>query len=136
MLFFAYFRVSQKKNIKRSPNGMKPSERDFCNECDPEDLECKSRSIRGGHKTGGCAHPLWACPPISWAPWAATDLLPPIYTHIPREHPGSQHKTISTTVTFCIREIPSWSLVGAPPEGESTTEGFYINTIAPPMSCE
>ena len=23
--FFAYFRVSQKKNIKRSPNGMKPS---------------------------------------------------------------------------------------------------------------
>ena len=25
---------------------------------------------------------------------------------------------------------------GAPPEGESTIEGFYINTIAPPMSCE
>ena len=25
MLFFAYFRVSQKRNIKRSPNGMKPS---------------------------------------------------------------------------------------------------------------
>ena len=23
--FFTYFRVSQKKNIKRSPNGMKPS---------------------------------------------------------------------------------------------------------------
>ena len=25
---------------------------------------------------------------------------------------------------------------GAPPEGESTTEGFYINNIASPMSCE
>ena len=25
---------------------------------------------------------------------------------------------------------------GAPPEGESITEGFYINTIAPPMMCE
>ena len=25
---------------------------------------------------------------------------------------------------------------GAPPERASTTEGFYINTIAPPMSCE
>ena len=25
---------------------------------------------------------------------------------------------------------------GAPPEGESTTEGFYIDTIALPMSCE
>ena len=28
------------------------------------------------------------------------------------------------------------AFVVAPPEGESTTEGFYINTIAPPMSCE
>ena len=25
---------------------------------------------------------------------------------------------------------------GAPPEGESIMEGFYINTIAPPMKCE
>ena len=28
------------------------------------------------------------------------------------------------------------AFVGAPPEGESTMEGFYINTIAAPMSCE
>ena len=25
---------------------------------------------------------------------------------------------------------------GAPPEGASITEGFYINTIAPPLKCE
>ena len=25
---------------------------------------------------------------------------------------------------------------GIPPEGESITEGFYINTIASPMKCE
>ena len=25
---------------------------------------------------------------------------------------------------------------GAPPEGASITEGFYINTIASPMKCE
>ena len=49
--------------------------------------------------------------PVLWAPRAATDLLlPPIYTHVSRKHPGSQRKTISTAVTFCIREIPSWSL--------------------------
>ena len=49
--------------------------------------------------------------PISWAPQVAIDLLlPPIYTHVPWEHPRSQQKTISTAVTFCIREIPSWSL--------------------------
>ena len=86
-------------------------ERDFWNERDPEDLECKSRSSRGGHEGGGRAHPYRARPPISWGPRAATDLLlPPIYTHVPREHQRLPWKTISTTVTFCIREIPSWSL--------------------------
>ena len=50
-------------------------------------------------------------PPVSWALRAATDLLlPPIYTHVPRKHLGSQRKTISTVVTCCICEIPSWSL--------------------------
>ena len=30
--------------------------------------------------------------------------------------------------------LGAWS--GAPPEGASTMEGFYITTIAPPMKCE
>ena len=86
-------------------------ERDFWNERDLENLECKSRSKRGGQEIGGRAHPSWARPSISWAPQAATDVfLPPIYTHVPRKHPRSKRKTISTTVTFCIHEIPSWSL--------------------------
>ena len=85
-------------------------ERDFWNKRDPEDLECKSRISRGGHEGGGHT-PLLGTPPILWAPRAATDLLlPPIYTHIPREHQNKPWKTISTAVTFCIREIPSWSL--------------------------
>ena len=51
-----------------------------------------------------------AVPPVSWAPWAATDvLLPPIYAYVPRKHPGAPRNTISTAVTFCIHEIPSWS---------------------------
>ena len=32
-----------------------------------------------------------------------------IYPRTP-EHPGAPQKPISTTATFCIREIPSWSL--------------------------
>ena len=49
--------------------------------------------------------------PVSWAPRASTNvLLPPIYTHIPQNHQGSHQRNISATVTFCIREIPSWSL--------------------------
>ena len=61
-------------------------------------------------RQGACLPP-WARPPPSWAPRCSTDvLLPPIYTFVPRKHPKSQRKTISTAVTFCIREIPSWSL--------------------------
>ena len=86
-------------------------ERDFWNERDPEELECKPRSSRGGHEGGGRAHPYRARPPVSWAPRAATNLLlPPIYTHVPREHQNRPWKPNSTAATFCIREIPSWSL--------------------------
>ena len=78
-------------------------EHDFWNERDPENLEWKSRSKWGGQEVGGRA-------PVSWAPQVATDvLLPPIYTYVPQKHPGSNRNTISI-VTFCIREIPSWTL--------------------------
>ena len=51
------------------------------------------------------------CAPVSWAPRESTDLLLlPIYTHVPRKHHKRPQKTISTAVTLCIREIPSWSL--------------------------
>ena len=50
-------------------------------------------------------------PPPSWAPCDSTDLLiSPIYTHIPRKHPGAPRNPISTAATFCTREIPSWGL--------------------------
>ena len=52
-----------------------------------------------------------AHPPPSWAPCCSTDLLiPPIYIHIPREHPGAWQNPISTAATFCTQEIPSWGL--------------------------
>ena len=52
---------------KRISNGVQTEwnlwERDFWNERDLEDLECKPRSSRGGHDGGGCAHPSWVRPP-------------------------------------------------------------------------
>ena len=66
----------------------------------------------------GARLPPWARPPPSWAPRGSTDiLLPPIYIHVPRKHPGAPRKTISTAATFCIREIPSWSLRRRSAEG-------------------
>ena len=109
-VFFAYFSVSQKRTIKRSPNGMKLRESYFWNKRDPEDLEWTSRNQRGGHEAGRRACPLGA-PPPSWAPRGSPDRLPsPIYTYVPRNHPGAPRNPISTTATFCTREIPSWSL--------------------------
>ena len=55
--------------------------------------------------------PPWVRPPPSWAPRGSTDLLlPPIYTHIPRKHPGAPRNPISTAATFCTQDIPSWGL--------------------------
>ena len=52
-VFFAYVSISKKRNIKRSPNGMKPSEHYFWNEHDPGDLEFTSEKLRGSHEGGG-----------------------------------------------------------------------------------
>ena len=60
-------------------------------------------------RQGGAPAP-WA-PPPSWAPRSSTDLLlPPIYTYVPRKHPGAPRNPISTAATFCTREILSWGL--------------------------
>ena len=108
---FAYFRVSKKRNIKRSPNGIKPSERDFRNEHDPEDLNPTSRHQPGRHDVGGRAYPPRACPPPSWAPCCSTDvLLPPIYTYVPPNDQNRSQKPNFAAATFCIHEIPSWGL--------------------------
>ena len=129
--------VFRRKGI---PNGVQTEwnlrERDFWNKRDPEDLEWTSRNQRRGHEAGRRACPLGALPP-SWAPHSSTDLLlPPIYTHIPRNQRGAPRNPISTAATFCTREIPSWSLFRRSAGGASITEGFYINTIASPMMCE
>ena len=67
-IFFAYFSVLQKKNIKWSPNG-NLRERDFWNKRDPEDLEWTSRNNRGGHEAGGAPSalmgPSWLNRPTS-----------------------------------------------------------------------
>ena len=122
--FFAYFRVSQKKNIKRSPNGMKPWERDFRNERDPEDLDHTSRHQPGGHEVGGAPTPQ-ARPPPSWAPCCSTDvLLPPIYTYVPPNDQIRSQKPNSTAATFYTHEIPSWGLCWCPAGGGTDHGGL------------
>ena len=106
--FFAYFRVSQKRNIKWSPNGMKPSGTWFLGRIWSRRLGPyvkKQRRPRGrGH-----AYPPRAHPPPSWAPCCSTVvLLPPIYTNVPPNDQIRSQNHNSTAATFCIHEIPSW----------------------------
>ena len=120
---------------KRISNGVQTEwnlrEHDFRNERDLEDLDPTSRHQPWGHEVGVRAlHPRGAniAPPtyffLLYIPtypqttrYGAKNLIPPPQPSVPvRSHLGA-----------CS---------GAPPEGASITEGFYINTIASPMKCE
>ena len=95
-----------------------------------------SEEPQGGHKDGGRAQGV-GCAPTLWAPWCPPDLdLPPISSHIFPHHQKHPRKHFSTAATFYSCEIPLGAFFGILPEGDSITEGFYINTIASPMKPE
>ena len=133
--FFAYFRVLQKRNSKRGPNGMKPLGEIF--------LEQNTHMRLENHGVGLTWHPRgWGrplpigCAPASWAPRLAPGaLLPPIYTYVPRNYQNKKNLAPPLQPSVPVRSHLG-ACSGAPPEGGSATECFYIKTIASPMSCE
>ena len=111
-------------------------ERDFWNERDPEDLECKSRSNWGGHEGGG--RPPTGHAPLSRGPLGVhrPTYSSYIYPRTPRTSKATMKNYFHHRNLLYPRDPilePSSALA---PEGESTMEGFYINVRAPPMSCE
>ena len=135
--FFAYFSISKKRNIKRSPNGMKPSGELFLERKQSRRLGVYVREAtkkargRGARLPPGRAlHPRGphVAPPtyffLLYIPtypqttrYGAKNLIPPPQPSVPvRSHLGA--------------------FFGAPPVGALITEVFYINTIASPMMCE
>ena len=60
-------------------------------------------------RVGGA--PPRARPPASWAPCGSPNRFPsPIYIYVPQKLPRAPRKPNSAAATFCICEIPSWSL--------------------------
>ena len=109
--FFAYFRVSKKRNIKRSPNGTKPSGTWFSHRTWSRRLGPNIKKLKRKARGRGARPPPMARPPPLWAPCCSTDvLLPPIYTYVPPNDQRRSQKPNSTAATFCIHEIPSWGL--------------------------
>ena len=112
MLFFCLFKYFKEKEYQtESKRNETFGSVIFWNEHDPEDLECKSRSNRGGQEIGGRAHPSWARPcllgPTSGHRRTSSSY---IYLRTSKTSNEPTKKPNSTAVTFCIREIPSWSL--------------------------
>ena len=89
-----------------------------------------------GARQGGAPAP-WARPhprgPLVAPPTYFFLLYIPTYPEIIQEH---HENLIPLPQPSVSTRSHLGAFAGAPPEGESTTEGFYINTIAPPMSCE
>ena len=128
---FAYFRVSKKRNIKRSPNGMKPSGTWFLGRLWSGRLgpyvKKERRKPRG---RGRALHPR------------GPHVAPPTYfflLYIPT-YPQTTRYGAKTLIPPPQPSVPTRSHLGAcsgaPPKRASITEGFYINTIASPMKCE
>ena len=109
-----FFPISEFRR-KRISNGVQMEwnlrERDFRNEHDPEYLEWTSRNHRGGHDAGGRAYPpgraLHPHGPLVAPPTYFFLLYILMYSPNHQKHP---RKPNSTAATFCIHEIPSWSL--------------------------
>ena len=81
-------------------------------------------------RQGGAPHP---CGPLVAPPTYLFRLYILIYPENIQEH----HETLfpPPQPSVPVRSHLG-AFFGAPPEGESITEGFYINTIASPMMCE
>ena len=69
------FFVSQKPNIKRSPNGIKTDGELFWNIYDFWEVKSTRDGARGGQEIGGRARGRQARPGLSWAPCKAVDAL-------------------------------------------------------------
>ena len=117
VVFFAYFRVSKKRNIKRSPNGMKPSGTWFSQQTWSRRLGVAVKKQGRKARGRGRAYPLdvpstLVGPPLLHRRTSSCY----IYIHVPLKHPGAPWKPNSITATFCTREIPSrglfWSSAG------------------------
>ena len=128
---FAYFSVSQERNIKRNPNGMKPSGELFLEQTQSRrlgvDVKEVTRRPRGREAR---PHPRWSL------------MAPPTYFFrlyillYPKTFGESNETPFPPPQPSVPVRSHLGAFSGAPPEGKLITEGFYINTIASPMMCE
>ena len=133
LFFFAYFSVSQKRNIKWNETfgnvifGTNVIQRTWSGRQETNEV-----STRQGR----------AYPPECALPPSGPLVAPPTYFFLlyipmyPQNIISDHENLIPPPQPSVPKRSHLGAFSGAPPEGESITEGFYINTIASPMMCE
>ena len=137
MLFFAYFGVSQKRDIKLSPNRMKPSGTWFYQRTRPRRpgpyVKTQKRKPRGRGRAYTPRRALHPHGPLEAPPTYFFLLY--ISTYPQTIGDGAKNLIPPPQLSVSTRSHLG-ACSGAPLEGVSITEGFYIITIAPLMKCE
>ena len=91
----------------------------------------KSEEPRGGHKGGGCAPYLVGPSGVHRRTSSSY-----IYLRTPKRSEQEPKNLIPPLQPPVPMRSHLGACSGAPPEGVSITEGFYIIIIAPPIKCE
>ena len=138
IVVFAYFSVLQKRNINRSPNGMKPSGTWFSQQTWSRRLGVAVKKQGRKARSRGRAYP----PGRSLHP-RGPSVAPPTYFFrlyiYPRTPPNIQehHENLIPSPQPSVPERSHLgAFSGALPEGALITEGLYINSMASPVMCE
>ena len=126
IVFFAYFSVLQKRNIRRNPNGMKPSGELFLEQTWSRWLGVDVKKEARRPRDREARLPPWARPhprgPLA-APLTYFFLL---YICIYPKNFQEHHKNLLQPPQPSVpKRSHLGAFSGAPPEGESITEGFY-----------
>ena len=128
MLFSCLFQCFEEKEYQTESKRNETFARIiFWNKRNPGDLEWMSRKKRAAMRQGGA-------PPTLVAP--LTNFLRLYISTYPENIKEHHEKLFPPPQPSLSVRSHLGAFVGAPPEGESTTEGLYIIPKASPMSCE
>ena len=131
---FSMFLIPFRGDIETESKRKKiPKKIFFGTEEDRRTWEPTQRSTRGPTSP----HPASGGPSRLVGPLGSPYLdLAPIYSQIFPKKSRDDRNYFSAAASFCLRKIPSGARPGALPEGDSDTEGFFINTMTSPMMRE
>ena len=133
LMFFAYFSVSQKRNIKRSPKGMKPAGELFLERKQSRRLGVY---VREATRQGGAPTP-WACP-LPCGPLVAplTDFFRLYMSIYPKNIKDNNRSRVLPPQASVATKNLSGARYGTLPEGDPSPVAIFIIPVLSTMRRE